>query len=111
MRRAPPTILVAVALALLIAALDIIDTILALMRPGGTGRVFGTFLRDALFILAGVFLLRRAKWALWTLVVLFALSLVRIVAANDWRDITGVALALGGLVMTLLPASRAWATK
>lgn len=107
MPRPPTPVIVVAGIAAAIAALDIVDTILAMLRPEGTGRVMGTFVRDGLLVLAAGFVVRRATWARWTLVVLFALTLLRAYSSDVYQQ-ASAALALVGLVTITLAPVRAW---
>lgn len=103
----PPVILALMGTAVLVAVLDVMDSIQNLL--GGTaGAVLGTLVRDVLLVVAAVFTLRRAWWARWALLVLFAFGLVRALAADEVLEWVGAASAAVGFVLTLLPASRAW---
>ena len=104
--RPPAPILGAALIAIGIAGYDVVVTILALLRPEGTGAVVGTFLRDALLLVAAVMLLRRAAWAGWVLGALFGLSLLRVLAPSDPVSLAVNALALVGIA--LLAASYRW---
>lgn len=104
----PPSIRGAALMAFLIAAYDVVDTILAALRPGGTGRIVGTLVRDALLVLGGVLLLRRVVWSAWLLGALFALSLLRVLVPSGILDAVVNAFALAGIVLLLLPRSYAW---
>lgn len=105
--RPPPTLVLAAAIAFVIAAFDVVVTFLA-MADGTGGRAFGALLRDGVLVLGGVMMLRRARWALWLTVALFALSLLRVLAADELAGFLVNGLAVPGLVFALLPASRQW---
>lgn len=107
--RPPASILVAAAVAFVVAVADVADVLVSLLVLGEqTGRVAGTLARDVLLVVAGVFLLRRWPWALWTLGALFALTLLRLLAADEWHELLFNGLAAAGLVALLLPPGRRW---
>lgn len=103
----PALVLAAVAIAITMGLADAVDTILSALRPEGTGAIGGTLLRDILLIVAAVFLLRRVAWAGWTLIALFAISLLRVLAADEPIEFVN-ALGVVGIALLVLPQSRAW---
>ncbi|HVL47089.1 MAG TPA: hypothetical protein VM889_00860 [Candidatus Thermoplasmatota archaeon] len=107
----PPVVLAAAGAALLVALLDVADTAILATTGAPTGPVVGTFVRDAVLVVAAVFLLRRARWALWTLVALLALGLLRTFSADEPLEYAGVIVALAGLASALMPETRAWVAR
>lgn len=104
------TVLAAAGIALVVGVGDAVATLLAYFSPEGTGAIFGTLARDVLLVVGAVMLVRRQRWALYVLAVLFALSTLRVLSADEWHQFALALLAVAGLVPLLMPATR-WAAQ
>lgn len=107
--RPPATVLAAAGIALVVAVGDAAATLLAYFSPEGTGAIFGALARDVLLVVGAVMLLRRQRWAIYVLAILFALATLRVLAADEWHHVALALLAVAGLVPLFLPPTRQWA--